>query len=200
MDLDLRVRGRACYKLENESFLLNGQRLLSPPTGQRGFPEYPEPPRFLFDKRLGGHFPRDLELCHSYWLISDRMKTVLQSVDREGFAFVQCEVRLACNSESVFPLQSGQIRAGRNPNMKTAKSRSWTDADVQETIAEIKKKAGLWEELERIEATTGEFRDVDAGLEQTRVVIGFHPKCELNEITDLLLAIRLVRRATLGLK
>jgi hypothetical protein len=93
MDLNLRVRGRAGYRLENESELLQGQRLLGPPTGRRGFPEYLEPPRFLFDERLG-HFPRDLELCHSFWLISDRMKTVLETVDPEGFAFLRCEVRL----------------------------------------------------------------------------------------------------------
>jgi hypothetical protein len=94
MELDLRVRGRAGYKFENASVLLRGQRLLGPPAGRRGFPEYPEPPRFLFDKKLG-HFPRDLELCHSYWLISDRMKTALEAVDPEGFAFLQCEVRLS---------------------------------------------------------------------------------------------------------
>jgi hypothetical protein len=94
MDLDLRVRGRAGYKLKNESVLLQGELALFPPAGRRGFRDYPEPPRFLFDEKLG-HFPRDLELCHSYWLISDRMKTVLQSVDPEGFAFLRCEVQLA---------------------------------------------------------------------------------------------------------
>ena len=93
MDLNLRVRGRAGYRLENENVLLQGQRLLSPPTGRRGFPEFPEQPRFLFDNKLG-HFPRDMELCHSFWLISDRMKTVLETVDPEGFTFLRCEVRL----------------------------------------------------------------------------------------------------------
>jgi uncharacterized protein DUF1629 len=94
MGLDLRVRGRAGYKFENESLLLQGQRLLSPPAGRRGFTDYPERPRFLFDNKIG-HFPRDLELCHSFWLISDLMKTVLQSVDPEGVAFLPCEVRFA---------------------------------------------------------------------------------------------------------
>jgi hypothetical protein len=55
--------------------------------------EDPEPPRFLFDKELG-HFPRDLEQCSSFWLISDRMKTVLETVDPDGFAFLRCEVWL----------------------------------------------------------------------------------------------------------
>jgi len=93
MDRDLRVRGRAGYKLENEDVLLQGQRLLSPPAGRRGFPNLTEHPRLLFDERLG-HFPRDLESCHSFWLISDRMKTVLQAIDPEGVPFLPCEVRL----------------------------------------------------------------------------------------------------------
>lgn len=93
MNLDLRVRGRAGYKFENANLLLQGERLLGPPLGQRGFQDYPEPPRFVFDKRIG-HFPRDLELCHSYWLVSDRMKKALESWDSEGVAFLRCEVRL----------------------------------------------------------------------------------------------------------
>jgi hypothetical protein len=94
MEQDLRVRGAPGYKLENRSVLLQGRLSLSPPAGRRGFPDYPEPPRFLFDKKIR-HFPRDLEQCSAFWLISDRMKTVLQSVDPEGFAFLRCEVRLA---------------------------------------------------------------------------------------------------------
>jgi hypothetical protein len=94
MDQDFRVRGAPGYKLENRSALLQGRLSLSPPVGRRGFPDYPEPPQFLFDEKLG-HFPRDLEQCSSFWLVSDRMKTVLQFVDPEGFAFLPCEVRLA---------------------------------------------------------------------------------------------------------
>jgi hypothetical protein len=84
--------------------------------------------------------------------------------------------------------------------MKFAKSRSWTDAEVENAVAALKNEPGLWEELERIEATTGEFRDVEAGLQETRIVMRLHPECELNEITDLLLAIRLLRRAAVGMK
>ena len=84
--------------------------------------------------------------------------------------------------------------------MKIAKSRKWTQAEVEEAIAVLKSEPGLWEELERIEATTGEFRDVDAGFQEQRIVTRLHPECELNEITDLLLAIRLFRRAKLELK
>ena len=84
--------------------------------------------------------------------------------------------------------------------MKIAKSRSWTDAEVQHAIAEIKKEPGLWEELERIEATTGELGDVEAGRKEERIVVRLHPECGLKEVVDLLLAIRLFRCAALGLK
>jgi hypothetical protein len=45
--------------------------------------------------------------------------------------------------------------------MKIAKSRSWTGVEVQEAVAALKREP--WEELERIEATTGEFREVETG-------------------------------------
>jgi hypothetical protein len=84
--------------------------------------------------------------------------------------------------------------------MKIAKTRKWTEAEVEEAVAALKKHPGLWEELERIEATTGEFGDVEAGLEEMRIAKRLHLDCELNEITDLLLAIRLYRRAALELR
>ena len=74
------------YVIENETALLQGRTILSPPVGHRGFPGYPEPPRVLLDKRLG-RAPSDLEQCSHYWLISDRMKTVVQAMDPDGFAF-----------------------------------------------------------------------------------------------------------------
>src|SRR5205807_9981135 len=60
MGPDLRSGGAPGWKLENESLLLQGELALGPPAGRRGFPEYPEPPRFLFDKKLG-RLPRDIE-------------------------------------------------------------------------------------------------------------------------------------------
>jgi hypothetical protein len=84
--------------------------------------------------------------------------------------------------------------------MKIAKSRSWTEDEVKDAIAALKREPGLWEELERIEATTGEFTDTKAGFEQRRIISRSHPECELNEITDLLLAIRLRPRASPGVK
>jgi hypothetical protein len=61
--------------------------------GRRGFRDYPEVPRFLFDKKVG-RSPRDLELFHAYWLVSDRTKSVFEAVDPAGFAFLACDVRL----------------------------------------------------------------------------------------------------------
>jgi hypothetical protein len=93
MGPDFTRGGAPGYVIENKSTLLMGRRVLGPEPGQQGFPNYPEPPRVLFDKKLGRP-PRDLELCSEYWLISDRMKTVLEAVDPAGVAFVRCEVRL----------------------------------------------------------------------------------------------------------
>lgn len=83
--------------------------------------------------------------------------------------------------------------------MKIAKSRQWSEVEVEEAVAALKREPGLWEELERIEATTGEFRGVDAGLKEQQIITRLHRECELNEITDLLLAIRRTRRAKFGL-
>jgi hypothetical protein len=59
---------------------------------RRGFPNYPEPPRILLNKKA--HRPiRDLEDCSGYWLISDRAKQLFETLDPDGFAFVKCEVR-----------------------------------------------------------------------------------------------------------
>jgi hypothetical protein len=91
MRIDRRLGGLPGYDLENRRILHpEGGVLLAPPG--RGFLNYPEPPRFLFDKKRG-RMPRDLEEYHDYWLASDRMKSVLETVDPDGFAFLACEVR-----------------------------------------------------------------------------------------------------------
>jgi hypothetical protein len=81
--------------------LLNGETLFrdgppfsfQPPLGRRGFRDYPAEPTFLFDKRLG-IADRDFEELSGYWFISDRMKTVLERIDPEAFAFLKCKVQL----------------------------------------------------------------------------------------------------------
>jgi hypothetical protein len=67
---------------------------LYPPTGQRGFPDYPEMPRVVLGRRKKGPPPSDLELCQSYWLISDRLKRVFETVDASAFSYQACDVRL----------------------------------------------------------------------------------------------------------
>ncbi|MCP3476990.1 DUF1629 domain-containing protein [Bradyrhizobium sp. CCGUVB1N3] len=86
---DARIGGKGGWEMENLPALLMGRRVLVPPPGQRGFPDFSEPPRLVFDKSLGRN-PRDLEQFHDYWLVSDRMKGVLEQLDPEAFGFVKC--------------------------------------------------------------------------------------------------------------
>lgn len=85
-----RLRGRPGFAMENLAVLASDTRQLWSPPGE-GFPNYPEPPRFLFDKKIG-RAPLDLELFHYYWLVSDRMKAVFEAVDPAGFVFVACDI------------------------------------------------------------------------------------------------------------
>lgn len=89
------ARSRAAgLRLVNEDELLrDGSSTLSPPAGRRGFRDYPVTPLFLADEKLG-RIDRDFERYSHYWLISDRMKSVLEQVDPEAFAFLKCDTRL----------------------------------------------------------------------------------------------------------
>ncbi len=78
-------------RLQNRDVLAPDDKVLHAPPGRRGFPNYPEPPRFLFDRKLG-RTPRDLELFNAYSLASDRTKIVFQAIDPDAFVFVRCEV------------------------------------------------------------------------------------------------------------
>jgi len=75
MGPDLRVGGAPGYRVENVMTLTGGRPVLVPPEGRRGFPEYPEVALLIIDRKLGRAL-RDLELCESYWLVSDHMKSV----------------------------------------------------------------------------------------------------------------------------
>ena len=78
--------------LNGERFFSGGPPIFVPPPGQRGFRDYPEAPVFLSDPKLGRtHW--DFEGNSGYWFISDRMKSVLEKVDGEGFVFLRCEMR-----------------------------------------------------------------------------------------------------------
>jgi hypothetical protein len=81
--------------LENLLSLAPDEKAVRPPPGRRGFRDYPEMPRFLFDKSVG-RLPQDLEQFHAYWLVSDRTKSVFEAVDLARFAVLACDVRLPC--------------------------------------------------------------------------------------------------------
>jgi hypothetical protein len=87
------------YRLLNGSELFGGgPPIFVPPPGQRGFRNYPETPVFLADARLG-RIHRDFEINTGYWFISDRMKTVIESVDPEAFASLKCKVQMHDGSD-----------------------------------------------------------------------------------------------------
>jgi hypothetical protein len=91
-EMDITLVGRPPgIELENRKTLRQGTRLIR--GVEPGFPPLPEPPRYVIDRTLGPP-PRDLWEDEGYWLTSDRMKAVLENVDREAFAFMKCEVRM----------------------------------------------------------------------------------------------------------
>ena len=85
---------RANFEVENLDVLRAGALALYPPEGRRGFPAYPEKPRVVIGKRKNAYPPTDIERFHSYWLISDRLKTLFESIDPRAFAFQACDVKL----------------------------------------------------------------------------------------------------------
>jgi hypothetical protein len=91
MSFDYMKSGPPGLALLNLEVLAPGEDGLFAPPDRRGFPNYPEPPRFLFDRKFGRP-PRDLDLFHDYSLVSDRTKAVFQSIDPGAFAFVRCDV------------------------------------------------------------------------------------------------------------
>lgn len=93
MSHDFTRGGAPGFELENEETLKQGRRAIGHVPWRPGFPDYPEPPRFLFDKKFGRP-PRDLEQYNVYWVVSDHMKSVLETVDPDGVAFLKCDVRL----------------------------------------------------------------------------------------------------------
>ena len=84
----------ADFEVENLAVLRGGALALFPPAGRRGFPVYPEKPRVLIGRRKNGPPPSDIELFHSYWLVSDRLKLLFEATDPQAFAFQACDVKL----------------------------------------------------------------------------------------------------------
>jgi hypothetical protein len=93
MSHDFARGGPPGFKLENEETLKNGRRSIANAPRKPGFPDFPDTPRFLFDKRLGRE-PRDLEEYDAYWVVSQSMKQILETADSDGVAFLKCGVEL----------------------------------------------------------------------------------------------------------
>jgi hypothetical protein len=66
--------------------------------GRRGFRKFSATPVFLADPRLG-RTERDFEIYAGYWFISGRMKAIVEGVDPDSFAFLQCRLQLRDGSE-----------------------------------------------------------------------------------------------------
>ena len=83
---------------ENEQALLTPPRLILRPK-TRGFPQLRETPRLVYHP-TAGTFPQDLEGGMSgYWLVSERLRQVMEAVDPGAFVFADADFRLADGSE-----------------------------------------------------------------------------------------------------
>lgn len=91
-------RGSGFRLANGEELFREPPPIFAPPPGRRGFRKYDATPIFLADPRLG-MIHRDLEMDAGYWFISDRMRTVIESIDREAFAFLKCKVQMRDGSE-----------------------------------------------------------------------------------------------------
>ena len=96
-----RISGGAWgIELENKLTITpNGSGILSFMNGDRGFPDWPETPRFVFDKKKGP-MPRDIEMYGDYWLVSVRAKYVLEYTARDGVLFARCDTRFSDGEET----------------------------------------------------------------------------------------------------
>ncbi len=96
---DVRTKNPAGVVLDNEERLLppNQKVFCLRDVRVRGFPQFPETPRFRYDKRQG-RMPGDLEQFSDYWLVSDHAKQVFEATDPEAFVFVLCDFILADGS------------------------------------------------------------------------------------------------------
>jgi hypothetical protein len=92
------TRGTGFRLLNGPELFRGGPSIFVPPPGRRGFRSYSETPIFLSDSRLG-RIHRDFEINTGYWFISDRTKTVIESVDPLAFAFLKCKVRMPDGSD-----------------------------------------------------------------------------------------------------
>lgn len=83
---------------ENEQTLLTPPRLIVKPKAG-GFPPLCDVPRLVYHRREGV-LPQDLEGGMSgYWLVSERLRQVMEAVDPDAFVFTDTDYRLADGSQ-----------------------------------------------------------------------------------------------------
>ncbi|OBU53751.1 DUF1629 domain-containing protein [Stenotrophomonas maltophilia] len=83
---------------ENREALLSPPRLILRPE-EGGFPPLREVPRLVYRPREGVP-PEDLEGGMSgYWLVSERLRQVMEAVDPDAFVFADTDYRLADGSK-----------------------------------------------------------------------------------------------------
>jgi hypothetical protein len=138
--------GPPAMVLENIDVLVPKTGIRDPFPG-RGFPSYPEPPRFVFGETRD-RSPRDLEMYHDYWLISDRSKAVFERVDPAAFAYVACDVRLAKGPYE--GRATGSVMSSVFWMRWTKRSHAWTLASVTIRDPEISARniTGWWSRVE----------------------------------------------------
>lgn len=82
-----------------------------------------------------------------------------------------------------------------------AKSRNWTSEEVASAVEHLKATMpNEWAEVERLELSTGDLRESEAAGRIFGRLRNLYPECAFRDISHLEFAIRLVRRADLGLK
>jgi hypothetical protein len=86
------------FDVVNLNLLSAGKKVLQPPFGQNGFPIYPENPKIVFGMKGRKKF-RDLIPFSAYWIISERLKSLFESIDAGAFAFHACDVKLSDGSD-----------------------------------------------------------------------------------------------------
>ncbi|NNA16267.1 DUF1629 domain-containing protein [Pseudomonas lundensis] len=99
LEPDARRKGKGHgVVFENEQALLTPPRLiLLPKTG--GFPPLRETPRLVYHPHQGVP-PQDLEGGMSgYWLVSERLRQVMETVDPDAFVFADTDYRLSDGSK-----------------------------------------------------------------------------------------------------
>jgi len=111
----------------------NAKRLCTPPRlilrpEEGGFPPMAEKPLLVYSAKKGS-LPQDLEGGMSgYWMVSERLRDALVSVDPAGFEFVECDYHLADRSKGPRYLLCDVTRELDAVDEEASKLRIITDA------------------------------------------------------------------------